>query len=128
MSTEDLLEAVVAKSMRRWSGPEGEVRALLADGVAAHLADVQEFLADHHVYLGPDGLVELTSDPVGAIEIAARLGVKRRTVDQWRQRDLGFPVPRWTVGGRPAWDWPDVAAWAEKRATDRATNSADSAL
>lgn len=52
-------------------------------------------------------------DPVGAVEIATRLGVSRRTVDQWRQRDLGFPEPRWTVGGRPAWNWDDVTPWAE---------------
>lgn len=57
----------------------------------------------------------MTADPVGAVEIAERLGVKRRTVDQWRQRELGFPVPRWTVGGRPAWDWPDVEAWNTSR-------------
>lgn len=55
--------------------------------------------------------------PVGAVEIAARLGVARRTVDSWRQRDVGFPEPRWTVGGRPAWDWSDVKAWA--RSTGR---------
>ena len=55
------------------------------------------------------------ADPVGAVEIAERLGVKRRTVDQWRQRDLGFPEPRWTVGGRPAWQWDDVQAWHESR-------------
>lgn len=54
-------------------------------------------------------------DPVGAVEIAARLGVKRRTVDSWRQRDLGFPGPRWTVGGRPAWNWDDVERWANAR-------------
>lgn len=54
----------------------------------------------------------MTADPVGAVEIAERLGVSRRTVDQWRQRALDFPEPRWTVGGRPAWDWSDVAAWA----------------
>ena len=53
-------------------------------------------------------------DPVGSVEIAARAGVTRSTVDQWRQRDLGFPVPRWTVGGRPAWDWSDIAAWLTK--------------
>lgn len=50
-------------------------------------------------------------EPVGAVEIAARLGVARATVDQWRQRDL-LPAPRWTVGGRPAWDWPDIQQWA----------------
>lgn len=54
-------------------------------------------------------------DPVGAVEIAARLGVKRRTVDAWRQRELGFPEPRWQVGGRPAWHFDDVAAWYEQR-------------
>lgn len=51
-------------------------------------------------------------DPVGAVEIAARLGVRRQTVDQWRIRRL-FLEPRWTVGGRPAWDWPDVERWAQ---------------
>ncbi len=51
------------------------------------------------------------TDPVGAVEIADRLGVARATVDQWRQRNL-FPLPRWTVGGRPAWSWDDVEAWA----------------
>lgn len=54
-------------------------------------------------------------DPVGAVEIAARLGVKRATVDQWRIRDLGFPEPRWQVGGRPAWNWDDVQAWHNGR-------------
>lgn len=50
-------------------------------------------------------------DPVGAVEIAARLGVARATVDQWQQRRL-LPDRRWTVGGRPAWDWADIAGWA----------------
>lgn len=54
-------------------------------------------------------------DPVGAVEIAARLGVQRRTVDQWRQRDIGFPAPRWTVGGRPAWNFDEVASWYAAR-------------
>jgi hypothetical protein len=58
------------------------------------------------------------ADPVGAVEIAERLGVARRTVDQWRQRETGFPQPTWTVGGRPAWHWPLVQAWAFE--TDRA--------
>lgn len=50
--------------------------------------------------------------PVGAVEIAKRLGVTRRAVDQWRQRGQ-FIEPKGEVGGRPAWDWPDVAAWWE---------------
>lgn len=52
-------------------------------------------------------------EPVGTVEIAERLGVTRNAVDQWRARDLGFPEPRWTVGGRPAWDWDDIEAWAQ---------------
>lgn len=53
-------------------------------------------------------------DPVGAVEIATRLGVARRTVDSWRGRGTKgdpFPEPRWTVGGRPAWNWDDVERW-----------------
>lgn len=53
----------------------------------------------------------MTADPVGLAEIAERLGVARSTVDQWRQRRL-LPNPQWTVGGRPAWDWPVIDAWA----------------
>lgn len=56
-------------------------------------------------------------DPVGPEEIAERLAVKRDTIYQWRQRDLGFPEPRWRVGGRPAWNWPEIEAWA--RSVDR---------
>jgi predicted DNA-binding transcriptional regulator AlpA len=49
--------------------------------------------------------------PVGILEIAERLGVKRATVDQWLQRGL-LPPPEWTVGGRPAWDWRTIRRWA----------------
>lgn len=55
-------------------------------------------------------------DPVGLAEIAERLGVQRRTVDRWRERGV-LPDPTWTVGGRPAWDWPIIEAWG--RATGR---------
>lgn len=51
-------------------------------------------------------------EPVGKREIAERLGVAHRTVEQWQARDLGFPAPRWRVSGVPAWDWRDVAEWA----------------
>lgn len=52
--------------------------------------------------------------PVGAREIAERLGVRPDTVSQWRQRPVGFPEPRWTVSGFPAWEWEDVRRWAER--------------
>ena len=52
-------------------------------------------------------------EPVGLAEIAERLGVQRRTVDRWRERGV-LPDPTWTVGGRPAWDWPVIEAWARR--------------
>ena len=54
--------------------------------------------------------------PVGAAEIAARLGVKPQTVHTWRHRKL-MPEPRWTVSGQPAWEWREIEDWA--RATGR---------
>jgi predicted DNA-binding transcriptional regulator AlpA len=51
--------------------------------------------------------------PVGAAEVAARLGVKPQTVHTWRQRNV-MPAPRWTVSGQPAWDWTEIAAWAKR--------------
>jgi hypothetical protein len=58
-------------------------------------------------------------DPVGIVEIAERLKVRRKTVDVWLYRKL-LPAPQWTVGGRPAWNWSDVETWA--RSTGRVPN------
>jgi hypothetical protein len=55
----------------------------------------------------------MACDPVGIPEIAARLNVKRSTVDMWGYRHL-LPEPRWQVGGRPAWNWPDIETWARE--------------
>jgi predicted DNA-binding transcriptional regulator AlpA len=63
-------------------------------------------------------VVGVEPEPVGLAEIAERLGVKRATADMWKLRGL-LPEPRWKVGGRPAWDWADIAAWAAE--TGRAT-------
>ena len=62
-------------------------------------------------------------DPVGIVEIVDRLGISRATVDQWKLRYsaekvagtslVPFPEPRWTVGGRPAWNWDEIVAWAK---------------
>lgn len=53
------------------------------------------------------------STPVGAAEIAARLGVRSQTVHTWRHRKL-MPAPRWTVSGQPAWEWAAIEAWARR--------------
>lgn len=52
-------------------------------------------------------------EPVGLLEIAERLGVKRQTAQMWRHRKV-FPPPRWLVSGQPAWDWSDVEKWARE--------------
>lgn len=69
-----------------------------------------DVIADDYSYAAAWG--RHTVDPVGAVEIAERLGVARATVDQWRQRRI-LPAPRWTVGGRPAWEWPQIEQWAK---------------
>lgn len=51
-------------------------------------------------------------EPVGTVEIAERCGVSRSAVDAWRARHDTFPAPCYTVGGRPAWEWAEVQAWA----------------
>ena len=62
------------------------------------------------------------ADPVGLAEIAERLNVARSTVDSWRNRNL-LPGHQWTVGGRPAWSWPDIEHWA--RQTGRLPNESE---
>lgn len=49
-------------------------------------------------------------EPVGLVEIADRLGVPRGQLDVMRHRGQ-MPEPRWTVGGRPAWDWSTIEGW-----------------
>jgi len=51
--------------------------------------------------------------PVGAAEVALRLGVRPQTVHTWRQRKV-MPEPRWIVSGQPAWDWLEIEAWARR--------------
>lgn len=53
------------------------------------------------------------AQPVGIREIAALLGVKRSTVDQWKIRKI-LPPPRWMVSGNPAWNRDDIEEWAKE--------------
>lgn len=53
-------------------------------------------------------------DPVGAKDIAQRLGVKAATVATWRYRGI-MPNPDWTVAGAPVWNWPTIVQWHESR-------------
>src|SRR5690606_30966907 len=49
--------------------------------------------------------------PVGLVEIAERLGVERQAGGASRHRG-GLPDPAGTAGGRPAWAWSTIEAWA----------------
>ena len=57
--------------------------------------------------------------PVGAAEIAERLGVRAQTVHTWRQRKV-MPEPQWRVSGQPAWDWTEIEEWARRTNRPRA--------
>jgi len=50
-------------------------------------------------------------DVVGMLEISERLHVKHQTVSVWKLRGV-LPEADWTVGGRPAWRWDRIDAWA----------------
>lgn len=50
-------------------------------------------------------------DPVGPIEIAAKLDVSKHTVYSWIQRDL-FPPPASRISDRPVWEWETIRLWA----------------
>ena len=51
-------------------------------------------------------------EPVGISEIVDRLATSRSTIDTWINRGL-MPDRDWTVGGRPAWNWPTLVARLE---------------
>lgn len=53
------------------------------------------------------------ADPVGLSDIDERLGMAKGTAKHWNLRKL-LPPPKWTVSGRPAWEWRDVEKWASK--------------
>lgn len=65
-------------------------------------------------------LRRMASEPVGLVEIAERLGVKRETAGMWHYRSergelpVPMPAPRWIVSGAPAWRWADIERWAAK--------------
>jgi hypothetical protein len=88
---------------------EVEEERILAD----HWAEL-DYLTGVAPLLSPDPVydnVYSVADPVGIKEIGERLNVRRRTVDQWLQRRL-LPDAQYVVGGRPAWEWSVVEAWA----------------
>jgi hypothetical protein len=55
----------------------------------------------------------LSSDLVGAHELAQRARVSRTTVHQWRMRHPDFPAPVVVLAMGALYSWPDVATWLE---------------
>ena len=53
-------------------------------------------------------------DLVGVREIAARLGVKRQSVHNWRERHDDFPAPLTEKLDQLVWEWPEVEEWLRK--------------
>ena len=51
------------------------------------------------------------SDLVGVAEIAERSGHPVSTVQSWRRRHAGFPVPFAHLASGPVWQWPSVDRW-----------------
>jgi len=51
------------------------------------------------------------SDLVGVAEIAERSGRPVSTVQSWRRRHAGFPVPFAQLASGPVWQWPSVDRW-----------------
>lgn len=61
----------------------------------------------------------MAGDPVGQEDIAKRLGVTPQAVKLWRMNEREtlepFPEVRWTISGRPAWDWgDDILPWLKR--------------
>lgn len=52
------------------------------------------------------------SDLVDSQQIADRLGVERRTVNNWRAKNIGFPEPVLQRQRLLMWSWPQVREWA----------------
>jgi predicted nucleic acid-binding protein len=51
------------------------------------------------------------SDLVGVAEIAARSGHPTSTVQSWRRRHAGFPIPFAHLATGPIWRWASVERW-----------------
>jgi hypothetical protein len=94
------------------TGPSGKPDGRMLEDLIQHLRG--QALVDEGYPAGAGRSVRLYDDdePAGMTEIASRLGVKRETVEQWQFRKLlPDPLPG-TVGGRPAWRWGVIRAWA----------------
>lgn len=103
------------------SGEWPDLPGYPADGGGVGVAPILVHLAGqigragsvtYHLTYGEDP-VALDPTPIGAVEVAALLGVQRATVDQWGQRNL-LPKRDWTVGGRPAWRTDTILTWAKE--------------
>lgn len=85
--------------------------------------DYVAHVSDDHTTRTP---AKLGVDPVGMLEIGARLKTRRQTVAQWHYRGL-LPPARWTISGYPAWNWPDIERWAKTTGRAKASGTSKGA-
>jgi hypothetical protein len=62
----------------------------------------------------PEDLRRLAEHIVGPAEIADLLGVHANTINQWKARDLDFPMPIRRLRGIDLWDRREVLVWAKR--------------
>lgn len=62
----------------------------------------------------------MLGDPVGAMEMSARLDIQDRSIHMIRRRGQ-LPVPDYTVNGSRAWEWSTILWWAGETGRVRTT-------
>jgi hypothetical protein len=70
----------------------------------------------HTPELAPDRADTVLDDYLSPAQLAAQLGICRRTLDRWRAARAG--PPRVTIGRRPFYRRQAVSQWLLKRETD----------
>jgi hypothetical protein len=117
----------------RWPITHDELADLLERAAADRCADISEAAPfDQGIYehqatavLALLARLRVGVEPVGIKELAELCQTTRKNVDKWRTRygpkhPAPFPSPRWEVGGRPAWDRPDIEDWGRRTGRLRA--------
>lgn len=111
--TRDNLSALLHARLETWAEDVGQPAAsdLPQDAYDQQATGVLDLLRK----------LRIGVEPIGIKEMAERMNTTRKTVDTWRERrGVGFPEPRWTVGGRPSWDWCDIEEWGDATGRRRA--------
>jgi len=105
------LRAAGTTPARAWAGALNEAASTSNTTSLRKVDDTMAELEQLNITIAGD-VERLGATPLGAAEIAKRLGVERSTVDMWSLRQV-LPSPTWVVGGRKAWATKVIDAWAQ---------------